>query len=441
MKANVRIAILFVSILVVVTFVFLFSGRSNSEPVQEESQEVQPSVLPGMDTTINKDPLNPLGTHVLYELLAEFDNTVSIEAFQTTQKKTLKDVLKIRKNPKYPDLYVSFSPKFDLYPQDARHLLKFVEAGNYAFISSDNFTTSIVELEDDYKMDLYYLNDTSSQLYFTHNDYKTEQGYQFKNPEINFHGLPKFGKWFAFDPNDFNNEFPTILKDDTDYSVAFLYPYGDGFFIFHAQPKTFSNVNIVSLSGKDYAEKVFSHFPANHIKWHKNFSKYSETKKIPRPVMGDSEDDEIPRLSPLEYVFKNRLLFTALVLIIIGTLFYILIFSKRRQAPIPPIESRENESLAFAKVIGNLYYKQRQHSKLAVHQRTIFRNFLREKYFINTSLDDSGLPELIANKSGIELKRIESILQSFDGIENKKLSDNDLINLHIRLTYFYQNCN
>jgi hypothetical protein len=147
------------------------------------------------------------------------------------------------------------------------------------------------------------------------------------------------------------------------------------------------------------------------------------------------------RSSPLQYILRQPALLFALILILIGLFIYMLIFSKRRQKIIPPIEANTNASLEFVSVVSQLYFKQKQHNKLVYHLRTLFRSFIQDHYYVTIDFDKGKNIELISDKSGIDPSKIKDIVNTFNSAKNKTFTEADLINLYVKLDDFYKHCN
>ena len=71
----------------------------------------------------------------------------------------------------------------------------------------------------------------------------------------------------------------------------------------------------------------------------------------------------------------------------------------------------------------------------------IYISFIRERYFINLAQQDPNVIERISEKSGVEEEKIRNILTTFKSAKTKRFTEQELINLHIQLEYFYKHCN
>lgn len=392
------------------------------------------------DTTQISKPVNPAGTYLLYNLLKQYEKTVSIKTIQTTDTISLEDVLPFDNYNSSPNLYVSISEAFYLTRSDREHLFDFVSEGNYAIISSQDFSKRMTQEffnYDDVTASYYY--DTAIQINYLHPQFKNKNDLTIVNEDINFHGNPKYKDFLFFNDWRLGDDFISI-SGSHDYINCIMVPHGEGFFILHTQPGNFSNVNIARQDGKTNAENIFSHFPKNNIYWHQNFGKYSEYRGVPQPKKKRPPKKQ-SRSSPLQFILGEPALLAAFILLIVGLVLYILIFSKRTQKIIPPVESNENSSMEFMDIVSKLYFQQKQHNKLVNHMVQIFISFLRERYYINLAQKEPQVVARISEKSGIAQDKIKNIISTLKSAKTKRFTEQELIDLHVQLEYFYKHCN
>ncbi len=134
-------------------------------------------------------------------------------------------------------------------------------------------------------------------------------------------------------------------------------------------------------------------------------------------------------------------MFTALILLIVGALLYMIFQSKRRQRIIPAIESNENSSVEFVQTVSTLYFQQKRHDKLIKHKELIFLSFLRQHYHVSSPKITPDFITKVAQKSGVGEKHVKDIFTALSkGKENKNVSESELISLYNKLEYFYKNC-
>lgn len=414
---------------------YFFASGSDSD-----SEETSPTLGNKADSSVIKKPVNPAGTYILYNLVRKYSKTKSIRTIQTTNEKYLDDVLPLTSHNGYPNLYVALGEDYSIKKTDYEYLLDFVSAGNYAMIAAEEFSNGFTNrLIDEKFVTTPYFYDTIISIHFNHPDFKSQENLKLYAEQLNFHGKLKYRDFGFFRDEIITDEMIKISGSDNHVNCLMV-PYGDGFLIINTQPYNFSNINASRKDGKIYAENVFSHFPYTNVYWHSYYGKYSEYRGIPNPKK-KKIPYKIPRSSPLEFILKNPMLFMAFMLIIIGLTIYVLVYSKRQQRIIPPIESNNNSSLEFLDIVSKLYYQQKQHNKLVNHMLQIFVTFVRERYFINLTTKHPDLPLRLSEKSGIEEEKIKDIIERFRSAKSKQFNEQELIDLYVQLEYFYQHCN
>jgi hypothetical protein len=415
---------------------------SSPKPLPKFAQKLanKDSLALPVDTFTPLKPINPAGTYLLFQLLKTFENTESLQALQTTQELPLNKALPIRKDKdSVPHLYVSIMEDQYLMEEDVDYLVNFISHGNYAFIAADNFDEKLIaELLHDKGSTLVGYHDTATHINFVHPQYRQEQPLSLSAVNLNWAGYPGYADWKVFENFTTHNVAKLTTVQNTDYTNCLLIQYGKGRVILQCNPSCLGNYNLVNDAGRLHAEILFSHFPRSNIYWHQNFGKYSEYKRS-QPKQAKPAPQQ-SRSSPLQFIMKNSALRWALILLVIGAFIYVLVFSKRQQRIIPPTETRENSSLAFVDVVSKLYFQQKQHGKLLVHIRKAFAVFVRERYFINITLEESDLVERLSEKSGIEMTRVDELLKRLNRA-GSNISEADLVETYVQLTYFYEHCN
>ena len=90
--------------------------------------------------------------------------------------------------------------------------------------------------------------------------------------------------------------------------------------------------------------------------------------------------------------------------------------------------------------IGRLYYQQNDHKGLALQQMKLFKASVHQFYGVKTLELDRDFVEKLAGKSEIPVETIEELLEQFRQIERSlHISEDQLIEFHQRLDFFYKN--
>ncbi len=390
---------------------------------------------------IKQKKINPSGTHLVYKLLSKYRLTQSIKRIQTSYFKNLTEVLPLTSENEYPNVYVSVNEVFNLEKLDNDYLFDFVSEGNYAIVSAENFNLDFIHfLLPNSDVSFYVESDTSISLNYAHPNFRSDKIISLKNADLNYHLLPKYKKWVLFNPESINDDAVDLLYFNGSNIACLKIDYGKGSFIFHTLPDAFSNSFLTTEEGKNHAEIIFSHIPKGNYFWHENFGKYSTYR-------GDSNPEklqkpkEYSKSSPLQFILSIPSLKFALFLSMVGLLLYLMIKSKRKQRVIPLLESDRNTSLEFIEVIAKLYQQQNQHSKIIRHIEINLNNFIKQRYYIHfTKIDEKTLAKIVL-KSGVDTKIVGRIYKRFESLSNKKITDEELIEVYKLVEQFHKERN
>jgi hypothetical protein len=206
--------------------------------------------------------------------------------------------------------------------------------------------------------------------------------------------------------------------------VNFLkYTFGKGALYLLPDPKLLTNYSLLQPQGAAYAGKVLSYLPAGQtVLWDELNTR------------GNGADTSILRV-----FFKHPPLRWAYLISILGLLVFVLFEIKRRQRAIPAMEPLKNTSLDFVKVIGKLYYQQRDNKDIAQKKISYFLEFLRSSYRLNTNAAVPELIETIRLRSGARQGTLQNLFASIKMAEQtSQVTDKELIDLNEYMEEFYK---
>ena len=178
---------------------------------------------------------------------------------------------------------------------------------------------------------------------------------------------------------------------------ASVHRFGKGKIILCATPLAFTNYGILD------------HHNARYL-----FRLLNEMKELPIVrIETYNEKETNVESSPLRVLLKVPPLRWALYLAVLTLLLFMFFTAKRRQRVIPVIDEPKNKSLEFAKLIGTLYYQKKDYTDLFRKKFQYFAEELRRniRVDITDSEEDEYLSKTIAQKTGIEAKKIRAFLQ------------------------------
>ena len=198
---------------------------------------------------------------------------------------------------------------------------------------------------------------------------------------------------------------------------------GKGHIYLHSMPVLLSNIGTQQEYFLDHAEYVLSHFDPDKIIVDRTRMRFNVF------------EDEIKK-SPIAFILKTPSLAWAYYLTLASILAFVIFRSKRLQRIIPLKEKNENTSLQYIKTLSTLYQGHEQNNKLVIHMRDVFFNKIKNKYFLDHTIE--GYIELLSKKTKISEKEITTLLHKFDSAKNSTFTDDQLIVLHNQIESFHK---
>ena len=387
--------------------------------------------------TYNRESRAPYGTSILFALLQDYFQADSMQVLQDSIKGVLpeRDV-----NAAY--LFVGEALYMDSLDQE--QLLRFVEAGNTAFLSSKTLPKPLAQAFYSYGceasvwQDYGLFTDSLARLNFYHPDLRRDSA--FEVPYLYYQRLANY-EWSHLEPYHFcdDPEGFTALGGYESGAVNFArHPYGKGYFYLHTSPLAFSNIRLLEESGLVYAERALTHLAPQGPAYWDAYSKVPEW--MGRRTRNRSlADRSLSSESPLSYILSQPPLAWAWYLLLSMGLLFLLFRAKRRQRVMPVLEANTNTSLEFLSTIGRLYFLQNNHRKLALQQMKLFLAHVRNRYFLAThELSDAFVRQLAA-KSEVPEAHLQQLMTYYRNIESSSfVSSRTLVEFHRLIEDFYQ---
>jgi hypothetical protein len=201
-------------------------------------------------------------------------------------------------------------------------------------------------------------------------------------------------------------------------------PYGDGAFFVHAAPLCFSNYFMLTGRNDEYVSTALSYVPAGirEVFWDEYYKLGPEGST-----------------NPLRFILNNRYLKWSFRIALIAMLLYVVFEMKRRQRVIPVIEPLKNTTLDFVQTVGNVYFNRRDNKNIADKKISYFLEFLRSKFFLNTSSLNEEFIELLSRKTGMAKQEAGELVNIIHSVQqNEQIGDSTLLQLNILIDGFYK---
>ncbi len=300
---------------------------------------------------------------------------------------------------------------------EQKKIFEVIEAGNNVFVAAGRLSDSLqhelkIEIRRSVKQDNIITTDSIS-MNFTNRKIKTAWGYWYKNA-ISDNYFMKY-----------DSAKTTVLGYNNEGKTNFIrIRVGEGFLYLNSNPLAFTNYHLLTKDHSEYIFKSFSYLPVGPTVWDE-FYKPGKSGVV----------------NEITYILKDPSLRIAWYILLLGVFLYFVLKGKRRQKAIPVITPQRNNTLEFVETVGRLYFVNHDHLGIAQKRFIYFLDFLRTKYYVDTSNRDSRLIEEVSRKSGIPERTVTALFRVAANLGKVKyISQEDLQQFNRQIEYFYKNC-
>ncbi len=423
-----NILILGAVVAVLFLLLYLYFGRNEDRLSWKEDYEEE-----------NRDPY---GTNVFFRLLTELDSEHDVVVL----KDSLNGQFSQHETPKAS--YVFVGGGMFMTERDRDALLDFVKEGNSAFIACN-------VIPHDLMFYLYLEECGNTPWSGYHYSYDTIAALNLDHPDLVMSDTPKYQYVRNYLPERYpwkymGSEYFCVIDTqrtilgymvtDSTYVNFARIRHGEGYFFLHTTPLAFSNYHLIRKQALEYAQRVFSHLPEGRIYWDE-YSRVPEsvTRLANRRSSGGFPESN--HQSPLKYILSQPALAWAWYLLLGTGVLYLLFRAKRRQSIVPVMEPNTNTSLEFVQTIGQLYFLQNKHQKLALQKIRYFNGYVRDRYSLSYREGDDHFFGRLANRSEVPEELIREIYQTQESIKKAyAISTTKLIEFHHMMDKFYKQC-
>lgn len=354
-----------------------------------------------------KEDKIPFGLYILFHEVERLFPDMKIKTTRLPAYNTLKG--KHFKKTAY--LFIAGEVKFSSY--DYRELVQYMRDGNDVFIATFNLNRA---LSDKLKIRI------SSSLNYTK---EKSTPVNFVNPVLKGHPDYVFDKGLGDQYfSKIDTLKATVLGRNANGEVNFVkYTFGKGGLYLLPNPQLLSNYNLLNLRGAEYAARALSYLPTPEtLIWDENNTR------------GSTDDSDILRV-----LFKHAPLRWAYYLALTGLLVFVFFEMKRRQRIIPIVSPLKNSSVDFVRVVGKVYYQQRDNRDIAHKKISYFLEHIRATYRLKTTVLDKEFVNALAVKSGLTEIVVQELFILIRGLKNAPMvNDQQLIDLNKSIEKFYK---
>ena len=361
-------------ILFVITIMAVYTGYEANKP---QPIDWSPNF------SINRK--SPYGTYIIKDALPYMFPEGEVYFSRTS----VRERLRAGKNH-FPETYFFVSPFFEIVSGDLEAVLEQVESGSSLFVSAEFIPDTLYACTGIAGMKK--IQDGKDYLCGFEG-----KGYPFK-PTHRYFELEE-----SFDGDILG--YVDTVKNPNFIRVN----YGEGMIYLHANPVAFTNLFLLDSLGGDYYQRALSFLPPDsNVVWDEFLKSGAEGQQ-----------------TLFRVIFRYPALKWAYVLLILGTILYVLFRTKREQRPIPVIRPLENRTLEFVSVVSSLYYKQRDHTAVANKRINSFLEEIRYYYKLRTEELDDSFINLLAERSGVAQGNVEKLINLIGRIRKAEHVDEE----------------
>tara|TARA_R110002167_G_scaffold55567_2_gene157730 strand:+ start:2568 stop:3788 length:1221 start_codon:yes stop_codon:yes gene_type:complete len=360
----------------------------------------------------------PFGCFVLFnELPSLFPNSEIQSVEESIYNVLIKNDSSITSN------YILINDNIYLDEQETNQILEYVAKGNQVFIATTELRGKLADTLNIEILQEYTIKEDTVNVDFTHTDlnkniYEFERGVNTAyftsldtlNTEILGH--------IHFKDNTFLNNEKNVKQVKPNFIKT---SFGKGSFIINTLPIAFTNYYLLS-DKSSYSANSFSYLHNNLLYW-------DDYKKSGRKVIS----------SPMRFVLNQPALKWSYYLVLCGLLLFVIFKAKREQRIIPVIKPLENSSVEFARTVGSLYHQSKDYTNLNSKKINYFLTYIRNRYYINTTVLNERLVTQLAAKAGKNIEETKSLIDFMLSLKNKPIhTEQDTLNLAQKINTFKQ---
>jgi hypothetical protein len=253
-------------------------------------------------------------------------------------------------------------------------------------------------------------------------------GSNFKAPKYGYYYFP-FLNYFSSYDTTYTRVLGVNEKNLPDYIVLFA---GKGRLYLHVAPRIFSNYFLLTNDNYQYFGYVTAYlrFEPQYVYWDEYYKDFSSTKN--KNNLGNND-----HFSTMEVIRQNPALLWAFYIGLFGLLLFVLFNVKRKEREIPVLPVNTNATVAFTETVGRLYLQRKDNRNIADKIITYFYEYLRKKYFINTSVINKEFINSLSGKSGVSKTETNELFELIKTIElQDNVSDQELLQLNLKIENF-----
>lgn len=381
--------------------------------------------VPSLNESYRRTDKLPFGSFIAYKRFQSEFPQYWINIAEKPFNKTWEDLRE--DTGKTYSLYFLITKNLILSVDEVNAMVEYIKAGNDLFISADYIDPKLLDAvycTIDRKSEI--ISEVNGKMHDTH--VSMFYGSNFKAPQYSYYYFP-FLNYFSGYDTSYTRVLGVNENNLPDYIVLFS---GKGRLYLHIAPRIFSNYFLLTNDNYHYFEYVTAYlrFEPQYVYWDEYYKDFSSTKN--KSSLNNNDD-----FSTMEVIEKNPPLMWAFYIGFAGLLLFVLFQTKRKQRQIPVIAANSNATVAFTETVGRLYLQHKDNRNIAEKIITYFYDYLRNKYFINTSVINKEFINSLSGKSGVSKDETNGLFDLIKAIElQENVSDEELLQLSSKIENF-----
>jgi len=361
--------------------------------------------------SFSKQDNQPFGSKLMYDLLPVLFPNDNIKTSHGAIHQFFQD--DVDGNANIIIVNQAFYPE----PADIEKLEDLLYEGSNVFISAQDISDDVKEwfdIEYNIKVNFPISPDDSISFNLANRKLQTSLGYWYKKGITN--------NYFT----SYDTLQTTVLGINNSGKTNYIrIKQGLGWLYLNLNPQAFTNYQLLINDNYEYAFKCLSYLPQQETIWDEHYKIKNKHRAK----------------STLSFILDRLPLRLAWYVLLIGILIFFLFESARRQRAVPMIKPLGNSTISFIETIGRLYFSRKNHLDIAQKRFSYLQEFIRSKYYINTSNLSDELYQQLADKSEIPVRAIKQLFELGNNLSNmQRISEEDLEQFNRRIEYFYEQC-
>lgn len=367
---------------------------------------------------------NPRGTYLFHRILQTHIGKKDLYVAETSSQ--LDSVINMKKSRK---TYLFVGNKFGLQTEEIDSLVADVERGADLFLSFRLITSNIAEK---FFEELNFRSDYSDfeEVYTPRGRYEMVNIYE-KDTVAE--------EWLAF--GDFVAKGPSkLLSSFMEMDNFIVIQRGKGKIYLQTNPNMFFNYQVKRYDGFRYTNYVIDNFAKDRDVVLLELGRLpdedgNENANSNSQAIQDGKKDD----SYFKFILQNPYLRTALLLLILGVILYVIFRSKRKRPTVPVIEEQKDMTLAFAETITSIYFAKRSPYGLLQVQRKNFYATIQKHYFLDLNRREGDRElKMLAEKSNRSLEEIKNMINLLETKEVTQVNDQTITKVAQKQQAFYK---